>query len=173
VFPARIFLGEQSLFCGAKECFTFSAAGRRSEPRPATLPEVVTGDFSGFVIDQDSFHLRAVKRYDPGGERLTVISNLPVTPELLQRATSRVGSVTLFPPGREGDVQVPPPAKASLSARAPVDAGRVPSPSNRFDPTLGGLPYSTQLIGRPGNQQTGAVGVITRPSKLTLHCSPR
>jgi len=30
---------------------------------PAKVPDVIKGDFSGFVLDGDSLHLRAVKRW--------------------------------------------------------------------------------------------------------------
>jgi hypothetical protein len=39
-----------------------STGGVLLEARPAKVPDVIKGDFSGFVIDQDSLHLRAVKR---------------------------------------------------------------------------------------------------------------
>jgi sigma-B regulation protein RsbU (phosphoserine phosphatase) len=149
-----------------KQGFTLSAVGALVDTPPATLPDVVQGDFSGFVIDQDKLHLRAVKRYYKRGLRLTVISNVPVTPELLQGVTSRVGSVTLFAPDRDGDVQVPPPAKPSPSAREPVDAGRVPPPSNRFDPTFRWFTLFDAVDWKTGKSRTAAIGVITRPSKL-------
>ena len=116
--------------------FILSTGGALLEARPAKVPDVIKGNFSGFVVDRDSLHLRAVKRYDEGGLRLTVISNVPITPELLQTTTSRLGSVTLIPPDREGNLLIQPPAPASPAARKRVDAGRVPPPSNRFDPAF-------------------------------------
>ena len=115
--------------------FILSTGGALLKARPAKVPDVIKGNFSGFVVDRDSLHLRAVKRYDGGGLRLTVISNVPITPELLQLVTPRLGSVTLLLPDREGDLQDPAPAKESPTARKRVDAGRVPPPSNRFDTT--------------------------------------
>jgi phosphoserine phosphatase RsbU/P len=134
--------------------------------RPDKVPDVIKGNFSGFVIDQGSLHLRAVKRYDVGGLPLTVISNVPITPELLQSATSRLGSVTLIPPDRGGDLQVPPPAKPSPTARKSVDAGRVPPPSNRFDPTIRSYTLFNAVDWETGRSQTAAIGVVTRPSLL-------
>ena len=133
---------------------------------PAAVPDFVKQDFSGFVIDRDMLHLRAVKHYYSAGLSLTVISNVPVTPELLAGATSRVGLVTLFPPDRRGDVQVPPPAKASRSARQSVGAGRVPAPANRFDPTFRWYTLFDAVDWETGKSQTGAIGVVTRPSTL-------
>src|ERR1700751_5686152 len=98
--------------------------------------------------------------------QLTVISNVPVTSELLHGAALRVGSVTLFPPDRDGDVQVPPPGKLSPSAREPVKAGRVPPPSNRFDPKFRWFTLFDVVDWKTGKSQTSAIGVVTRPSTL-------
>ena len=65
--------------------FILSTGGAPVEARPAKVPDAIKGNFSGFVIDGDRLHLRAVKRSDEGGLGLTVISNVPVTPELLDR----------------------------------------------------------------------------------------
>ena len=107
-----------------------------------------------------------MKRSDEDGLRLAVISDVPITPELLQSATSRVGSVTLIPPDRTGDVQVPPPANASPAARMRVDAGQVPPPSNKFDPTFRFYTLFNAVDWESGKPQTGAIGVVTRPSML-------
>ena len=111
-------------------------------------------------------HLRAVKRYDGGRLRLTVISNVPITPELLQPAASRVGSVTLFPLHRKGEVRVRPAAIAIPSAHNRVDAGRVPPPFNQFDPTFSFYTLFDAVNWETGKSQTGAIGVVTRPSML-------
>ena len=130
------------------------------------MPDVDKGDFSGFVIDRDSLHLRAVKRYDEGGLRFTVISNVPITPELLQSATSRLGSVILIPPDGDGDVEIPPPPKASPTARKRVDAGRIPPPSTQFDPMFRFYTLFNAVDWATGKSQAGAIGVFTRPSIL-------
>jgi sigma-B regulation protein RsbU (phosphoserine phosphatase) len=130
------------------------------------VPDVIKGNFSGFVIDRDSLHLRAVKRYDEGGLQLTVVSNVAITPELLQTATSRLGSVTLIPPDRVVNVLIPPPATASPAARKSVDAGRVPPPSNRFDPAFRFYTLFNVVDWETGKSQTAAMGVVTRPSVL-------
>jgi sigma-B regulation protein RsbU (phosphoserine phosphatase) len=146
--------------------FILSTGGALLEARPAKVPDVIKGNFSGFVVDRDSLHLRAVKRYDEGGLRLTVISNVPITPELLQTTTSRLGSVTLIPPDREGNLLIQPPAPASPAARKRVDAGRVPPPSNRFDPAFRFYTLFNVVDWETGKSLPAAMGVVTRPSVL-------
>jgi phosphoserine phosphatase RsbU/P len=146
--------------------FILSTGGVPLDTLPAKVPDGIKGNFSGFVVDQDSLHLRAVKHYDERGLRLTVISNVPITPELLLSATVGLGSVTLIPPDREGDVQIPPPADASPNARKPVNAGRVPASSSRLDPTFSFYTFFTAVDWKTGNSQIGAIGVVTRPSML-------
>jgi sigma-B regulation protein RsbU (phosphoserine phosphatase) len=146
--------------------FTLSTGGAPLDARPNKVPDVIKGNFSGFVIDRDSLHLRAVKRFDEGGPRLTVISNVPITPELLQPAASLVGSVTLLPPDRNGQLLIPPPEKASPSARNSVAAGHVPPPFNQFDNTFRFYTLFKAVDWANGNPETAAVGVVTRPSML-------
>ncbi len=55
------------------------------------VPGSITGDFAGTVIDGNRLHLRAVRRFEEGGRRLTVVSNVPITPELLRLATLTAG----------------------------------------------------------------------------------
>lgn len=146
--------------------FILSTGGALADALPANVPDGIKGDFSGFVVDQDNMHLRAVKRYDERGLRLTVTSDVPISPELLQMVTARLGSVTLIPPDRGGDLQVPPPAMPSPNARKKVDAGRVPPPANRFDPTFRFYTLFNSVDWETGNLQTSAIGVATRPSML-------
>jgi len=146
--------------------FMLSTTGALVDARPANVPDAIQGDFSGFVIDQDSLYLRAVKRYVGGNQCLTVISNVPITAELLQSAISHLGVVTLILPDRNGDVQIPPPAKARPTARARVNAGHVPPPSNRFDPTFRFYTLFNVVDWETGKSETGGVGVVTRPSML-------
>jgi sigma-B regulation protein RsbU (phosphoserine phosphatase) len=68
---------------------------------PIRVPDTIKGDFSGTVLDGNRLHLRAVRRFEEGGRQLTVISNVPITPELLRLATSQLGSVSLLPPEEE------------------------------------------------------------------------
>ena len=160
-FPQRTV----TVWQGAKG-FTLSTGGALLDARPNKVPDVIKENFSGFVIDRDSLHLRAVKRFDEDSPRLTVISNVPITPELLQPAASLVGSVTLLPPDRNGQLLIPPPRKASPTARNSVDAGHVPPPSNQFDNTFRFYTLFNVVDWANGYSQTAAVSVVTRPSML-------
>ena len=51
---------------------------------PLARPEPFKGDFSGLVLDDNRLHLRAVKHFEAWRHHLTVISNVPITPELLR-----------------------------------------------------------------------------------------
>jgi phosphoserine phosphatase RsbU/P len=146
--------------------FILSTDGTPLKARPRKVPDGIKGDFSGFVMDDDRLHLSAVKRYNQRELRLTVISEVPVTPELLGSATPHLGSVTLLSPDRRGDVQVPPPANIGPAARRRVEAGRVPPPSSRFDPTLRFYTLFNVVEWKNGATQTAAIGVVTRPSIL-------
>ncbi len=146
--------------------FILSAEGAPLEARPVSVPDAIKGDFSGFVIDGNSLDLRAVKRYDERHPGLAVISNVPVTPALMQPATARLGLVSLIPPGRDGDLQVPPPKIASPTARQRVDAGSVPPPSNRFDPAFPSYTAFSAVDWETGKSQTCGIVVVTRPSML-------
>ncbi len=93
------------------EGFTLSAGGERLKAHPVKAPDTVKGDFSGFVLDGDLLHLRAVKRFAVGGEQRTLISDLPIAHGMLQAATAHLGSATLILPDRSGDPAHRAPAK--------------------------------------------------------------
>jgi sigma-B regulation protein RsbU (phosphoserine phosphatase) len=149
-----------------KEGFMFSAGGALMKAPPAKVPDVIKGDFSGFVLDGDSLHLRAVKRWVQGGLQRTVISDVPITPELLQSATSLLGSVTLIPADKGGDLEVPPPANAKPSVRRRVETADIPPSSNRFDPTFRFFTLFSAVDWETGKSQSCAIGVVTRLSLL-------
>jgi sigma-B regulation protein RsbU (phosphoserine phosphatase) len=146
--------------------FLLPAGSALVDARPDKVPDVIRGNFSGFVLDGDSLNLRAVKRYDQGPLPLTVISNVPITPELLQPATSLLGAVTILLPDRGGDVQVPPPARANPTARPRMEAGRLPPPSTRIDPILPFYTLFDATDWETGKSETCAIGAVTRPSML-------
>ena len=150
------------------------AAQEAIKPSPA-----FKNDFAGFVLDGDHLQLRVVKRLVEGEHHITVISNLPITSELLRKSTSELGSVTL-----SGDI----PAAATKAANSgsnqstvvyeaqanpsqkeepgTVQAGSVPPPTNAFDFHI---PFGTRfdLIEWPsGKSLNGLVLVDTRPSML-------
>jgi sigma-B regulation protein RsbU (phosphoserine phosphatase) len=146
--------------------FTLTAGGKLVKAHPANAPDAVKGDFSGFVLDGEILHLRAVKRYAVGGQRRTVISDLPITPELLQAATAQLGSATLILANREGDLQVPPPPGARPGARRLVQTAPLVSTSSRFDPAFSFPSLFNVLDWEGGNWQSCAIIVVTRPSLL-------
>ncbi len=159
------------------------------QPSPA-----IKGDFAGFVRDENRLQLRAVRRIDDGDRHLVVISNLPVTPELLRQATLDLGSVTLLPPdvevekGQTGASTSSGSSPKSASDRihvtydlrgattnAPskdgnaakrVEAGKVPPPANSLDVQF---PFGTRfnvIDWETGKSLTGLMLVDTRPSIL-------
>ncbi len=78
------------------------AAGRPAAGiEPLRGSAAIQGDFAGFVLDGKRLHLRAVKQIEAGSHHLTVISDVPVTPQLLRMATSQLGSVAVLPPDED------------------------------------------------------------------------
>jgi len=81
---------------------SFVLPAEQRDTRPVK-PEAIRGDFAGTVIDGDRLRLRAIKRFADPERPLTVISDVPITPELLRAASSQLGSVALLPPDVEED----------------------------------------------------------------------
>jgi sigma-B regulation protein RsbU (phosphoserine phosphatase) len=162
---------------------------------PTRVTSAIQGDFAGFVLDGKRLHLRVVKHLEAGQHHLTVISNVPITPQLLRTATSQLGSLTLLPPdedtkpepetpssGAAGSRQSPsaPGEKLHLDARDPgvtvslsgtgsgsrVEAGRVPPPTNAFDVHFPFATRFTAIDWHTGKSLTGLMLVDTRPSML-------
>ncbi len=164
------------------------AAQQPIKPSPA-----IKGDFAGFVLDENRVQLRAVKRVTDGTHQLTVISNVPVSPELLRQAASELGEVTLYTP----DVQINAKPKTasnpkdlavtndkgqvttkfagstvtvntSNDAKRPmrVEAGKVPPPAYALDFPF---PFATNFNAidwRTGQPMNGLLLVDTRASLL-------
>src|SRR5271166_1791562 len=166
------------------------------EAQPIKLPAEIKGDFSGIVLDGKRLDLRVVKHFDEDTHHLTVISNVPITAELLRGAAAQLGSVTLLPPASdsgeapESQPSSPPKvskrsasdsntltfttkaggesaARVSLSREdGRVEAGRVPPAANAFDVQF---PFATRFnaIGwQTGKTLAGLMLVDTRPSIL-------
>src|SRR6202044_2136606 len=74
--------------------FVLSTEGALLATQPALVPNFINGDFTDFVIDQDALHLRAVRL--SSDRSMALISNLPVTPNLLLPAAERLGSINLY-----------------------------------------------------------------------------
>ena len=157
------------------------------------LPHAVSGDLSNFVVDSGRLHLRAVRQLEAGPRRIAVISDVPVTAELLQRA-ARIGSVDLYPPTPEADGETPKPNQAATTTTVPADtvrinlgtskstvkigeqdvtsapqnvaAGRVEPPASRIDPEFRWWTLFTAVDWKTGKELSGAIVVGTRPSML-------
>src|SRR5271157_979899 len=69
-----------------------------AESQLIKAPETIKGDFGGIVLDGKRLELRVVRHFDEDTHHLTVISNVPITADLLRLAAAQLGSVTLFPP---------------------------------------------------------------------------
>lgn len=174
--------------------FVLAEPGRGAAQVPIKLSPAIGGDFAGFVLDQNRVQLRAVKKATDGTHQLTVISNVPITPELLRQAAVELGSVTLLPPDREtivkptagsnpkgieitadkdhvttkfgGEtVRVNTSGDDSKGSKR-VEAGTVPPPSNSLDFHF---PFATRFdVIDWGTAETlrGLLLVDTRPSLL-------
>ena len=151
------------------EGFTLTAGGALVKAHAARAPGSIKGDFSGFVLDGDLLHLRAVKRFFVSGEQRTLISDLPITPELLQAATAHLGSATLFGVDRRVDPQIPSPARARPALFLPhalVQTAPLAPSSSRFDPAFS-FPSPFQVLDwESGNWHSCEIIVVTRPSLL-------
>ena len=78
--------------------FVLSESGRVAATGPIKPSSWLKNDFAGFVLDDHRLQMRVVKRLEEGAHHLTVISNLPITPELLRNATAELGSITFYSP---------------------------------------------------------------------------
>ena len=173
--------------------FVIEPGGKIVEIHEKLPARVKDREVSSFVMEDGRLHMRALKQIDAGGRRLTVISNVPMTADLLSRA-ARVGSVDLYPPNSEGESESP--ASASSTQRtAPrddsvtinlggekstvkiagngvanslqnVEAGKVAPASNRFDPEFRWWTLFNAVEWKSGKELTGAIVVGSRPSML-------
>ena len=136
--------------------FVLSTGGALLETHPKKLPGFISGDFTGFVVDQEELHLRAVKVQRIGDRVLSVISDIPMTPELLQPTAGRLGAITLLPI----------PDSGAANPHNEVDAGLVPPRSRWFDFVLRAGTLFDVVDWQTGKKQAGGIGVVTRPSML-------
>ncbi|MGA7463362.1 MAG: SpoIIE family protein phosphatase [Candidatus Korobacteraceae bacterium] len=160
--------------------------------QPIKTSPALKGDFAGFVFDNNRLQMRAVRNVDYGTHHLTVISNLPITADLLRHAASELGKVSIFPP--EEDISPEPSASANntsgktkASDKGPkiiidsgsyrttyktsvnvagVEAGSVPPALNALDVNF---PFGTRIDlvnWQTGKPLPGLIGVDTRPSMI-------
>jgi phosphoserine phosphatase RsbU/P len=173
--------------------FVIEPGGKTTEVH-ATLAETAKNDLSGFVMDEGRMHLRAVRHVDAGPRRLTVVSSVPMTAELLQRA-ARVGSVDLYPPDADVNLDKPASFSAGQQRTSPTDdsvtidlggskstvtlagkdvksapqnvkAGQVLPAANGFDPEFRWWTFFNGIDWKTGKELTGAIVVGSRPSML-------
>lgn len=128
-----------------------SPAGSSAEP--TTLPAWLNDDFKGLVLEDHSLLLRAAHTTDLDGEKLVVISTVPLDAELLNRLTAGLWRVQFYttnfristergvvlesddpragiPAERAG---APPARVAAEAPSAPISGGVVPEARGRFD----------------------------------------
>ena len=155
------------------------------------LPDAVHGDMSGFVMDAGRLHMRAVKMITTGPHPLTVISNVPITSEILQQA-ARLGSIDLYPPvvaapgeaesggkglssqpkdtvtfdlgGSKSTVSIS--GKDVTSTSQNVSAGTLKPATTSFDPEFRWWTLFNATDWQTGEQHSGAIVVVSRPSIL-------
>ena len=153
--------------------------------RPSTA---FRNDFAGFVLDNNRLELRVMRRVEQGGHSLTVISDLPITRELLQSTSAELGSITLFPPEDSTNSQV-----FSAGSQAPtvqnknkitvsvgdtkfnvsnqqgtgvVQAGKLPPATSVWDMLIRFGTRFALIEWTTGKSQDGLAVVDTRPSML-------
>ncbi len=171
--------------------FVLSASTRVMQQGPVKPPAWLKDDFSGFVLDDHRLQMRVVKRLEESGHHLTVISNLPITPDLLKHATIELGSITVYfpdmpkasttttsPDSAKGGSQPAGNSKGVTvemgnskfnvadGTEAKLEAGTLPPPSGMFDVQF---PFGTRFdfVDWPsGKSEGGLLAVDTRPSLL-------
>ncbi|HMD76603.1 MAG TPA: PP2C family protein-serine/threonine phosphatase [Terracidiphilus sp.] len=147
------------------EGFLLSTSGALIKAHPAKVPDVIKGDFRGFVLDGGFLHLRAVRRFVKDGQRITVITDAPITPGLLQSVNSRLGAVSLIPPDNS-DVEESRQLLFTQKTPGRVDTESIAPSTNRLDPAIQFYTLFDTLDWKTGKPQTCAIGVTTRPSLL-------
>jgi sigma-B regulation protein RsbU (phosphoserine phosphatase) len=137
--------------------FVLSTEGAPLSAQPAQVPGFISGDFTGFVVEQDALHLRAIRLSDD--RRMALISDIPITPNLLLPTAESLGSVTLLP--------LPTERKNGVDNRKRVNAGQVSPRTHWFDLTLHFGTFFDVVDWQTGQKQAdGIIYVATRPSML-------
>ena len=139
--------------------FVLSTQGALLGQRAATVPAFINGDFTGFVVDAGILHLRAI-RLNETNRQIALVSDIPITPNLVAPTAARLGSVTLIPlqPDQTGEIK--------LAGRS-VNAGEVSDRTHWFDVTLHfGTLFGVTDWQTGKNEEQGILYVATRPSML-------
>src|SRR3984957_12855967 len=109
--------------------FVLSTGGALLKTAPAPVPDFVKGDFTGYVLDRDSLHMRTVKLDADHNRGMPLVSDIPITPNLLVPTAARLGIVKLYLPVEEDGKPHRTLDKAGVS-------GQMPLRSHWFDLTL-------------------------------------
>jgi sigma-B regulation protein RsbU (phosphoserine phosphatase) len=140
--------------------FVLSTGGELLKAPPAPVPAFIKGDFTGYVVDQNSLHMRTIKLEGEGSRQVAMVSDLPITPNLLIPTAARLGIVKLYPP-------VPADGGANRRPQNGVVSGQLPPRSHWFDLTLQFFTILDVMDWKTGeNREDGYIDVATRPSML-------
>jgi sigma-B regulation protein RsbU (phosphoserine phosphatase) len=143
--------------------FVLSTGGELLKRTPASIPDFIRADFTAFVVDYDGLHLRAIRLYPERGRGIALISDIPITPNLLIPTAERLGTVALVPPDQTGNSG----KLRQRDGRMPVRAGKVPPGSHWFDIILSFPTFFNVVDWQTGEkQERGVIYVATRPSVL-------
>lgn len=163
------------------------AAPVDSEPQPTALPSWLTDDFKGLVLEDHSLFLRAATIADVDGEKMIVISTVPVESALLDRLTGGLWRVQFYLKNfkvstqqgvlLEGDAPAAehPEAKANgdAPARAAADSspalvsgGTLPAARDRFDSDFTFYSFVPATRWQDGREQAVPASVQARPSAI-------
>jgi len=107
-----------------------------AKPTPIKPSPELQADFSGFVLDNNRLHLRAVERLEEGAHHLVVISNVPITAELLRHTTAQLGAVDIYPPTEDGNgrftASVTPKPNREVQGTQPRETTAQEKPENQL-----------------------------------------
>jgi len=128
--------------------FVLAEPGRVAPAAPIKLSPPINGNFSGVVLDNQLLQLRAVRTLDAGGgHRVTVISNVPITPELLRQTTLQLGEVNIYPPEEQANGRFTANAAPQQNKNGQGGQAGAKSPSNRVTLDFGKSQSSYDVSG--------------------------
>jgi sigma-B regulation protein RsbU (phosphoserine phosphatase) len=147
--------------------FVLSAGRPAPGIEPIRISVAIQGDFAGFVLDGKRLHLRVVKHMEAGPHHLTVISNVPVTPQLLRMATSQLGSVTLLPP--DEDTKPEPDTASSTSTRTSRSSSAPDKDNDKLIIGTGNSRETVSLSGESASTRVEAGRVPAPANRFDVH----
>jgi sigma-B regulation protein RsbU (phosphoserine phosphatase) len=138
--------------------FVLSTGGALLKTPAAPVPAFINGDFTGYVVDQNTLHMRTVKLDAGGSRQIALVSDMPITPNILLPTAGRLGSLSLLPLplGQMGAIDF-----------LHVNAGQVSPQTHWFDVTLRSGTLFDLVDWQTGDRQNhGVIYVAWRPSML-------